>query len=194
MARTRASKRLPVTFDAGTHEYRVAGHVAVSVTTCLRVAGELGDTQWFTDEARDRGKCVHEACMNIDLGVDHGCKHPEHHGYIYSYKLWKTYIDHAWDRIEEPAYSDAYGVAGTADRVGIVKGRPAICDLKTSGVKKWHPLQFALYDLIYDDLPPRVRERIGIYLREDGRVAQMLRFNDPSDHDRALHAVRKATA
>jgi hypothetical protein len=132
--------------------------------------------------------------MNLDLGVPHGCRHVAHHGYIDSYVRWSELIEHQWQRIEEPRYSDVYGVAGMSDRVGIVKRRDSIVDLKTGGVQKWHPLQFALYDLIYDDVPPRARERIGVYLRNDGRVAQMLRFNDPSDYDRALWAVRKATA
>lgn len=189
----KSQRAVRVTFDTATHMYRVGRHEVPSVTTCIKLAGLAPGAEWYSEESRQRGQCVHEACMNIDLGVSHNCTHEEHHGYIESYVLWRSMIDHQWDRVEEPKYTDAYGVAGMADRVGIVKGKPAILDLKTGGIQKWHPLQFALYDLIYDDVPPRVRERIGLYLRKDGRIAQMLRFNDPSDHDRALWAVRKAT-
>jgi len=187
------ARAVPVTFDEQSHRYRVAGHEVISVTTVLKAAGHITGDQFYTEAARQRGKCVHHACMNLDLGVAHGCRHSAHHGFIESYVRWKELIAHQWDRIEEPGYSDAYGIAGIADRVGTVKGCPALVDLKTGGVQPWHPLQFALYDLIYDDVPPRVRRRIGLYLREDGRTAHMLPFNDPSDHDRALWAVRRAT-
>jgi hypothetical protein len=185
---------LAITFDAAAHEYRVEGHKTIGVTTALKVAGVAPDSSWYTEESRFRGRCVHEATANLDLGVPHGCRHVAHHGYIESYQRWTEIIDHDWERIEEPDYSDDYGIAGMADRVGSVKGHPALVDLKTGGIQRWHPLQFALYDLIYNDLPPRVRHRIGLYLTKDGRVARMLRFQDPSDYDRALLAVRKAAA
>jgi hypothetical protein len=77
--------------------------------------------------------------------------------------------------------------------VGTINGRPVVLDLKSGGKASWHGVQVAFYDLIYDDLPPRQRRRIVLYLRSNGRMAQSVEFSSPYDYTQALALIANQT-
>lgn len=178
------------TFDHASHVYRVGVRRVPSVTGKIHAAGLHEGSDWYTPEARERGSRVHRATLDFDLYGEHGER--EHEGYVDSYRHWLEVMRPKWVTLEQPRYSKRYKVAGTADRLGSIGGYQVIVDLKTGAREKWHPFQLALYDLIYDELPPGVRRRMGLYVKADGRIAQHIDYRDPSDYDQAL-AILAAT-
>ena len=98
-------------------------------------------------------------------------------------------MEPVWTSIETPQYSPRYQTAGTADRMGTINGRPVVLDLKTGGKANWHGVQVAFYALIHDDLPPRQRRRLVLYLRSHGRMAQLVEFRSPYDYTQALALI-----
>ena len=164
-------------FDPTTHEYITdEGRIVPSVTQRIKRAGLLGPAaQFYSAESADRGTAIHLACEHRDQGRDvTAFLRGEFGGFLTSYIKWCEAMEPVWTSIETPQYSPRYQTAGTADRVGTINGRPVVLDLKTGrgGKASWHGIQVAFYDLIHDDLPPRQRRRIVLYLRSNGQMAQ----------------------
>ena len=180
----------PIAFDPETHQYTTPdGTVVPSVTQRITDAGLLGSAaKFYSAESAARGTAIHQACADRDHGLDVSAfAKGAHGGYLTSYIKWCDAIQPIWTSIETPRYSAKYGTAGTADRVGtFANGQPLVLDLKSGGRASWHSVQLALYDLLHDDLPPRKRRRIVLYLRANGRMAQSVEFASPYDYTLAL--------
>jgi hypothetical protein len=172
------------TFDHRAHVYMVGRRAVPSVTGKIAAAGLYEGSEWFTEESRIRGTRVHQATLAFDLTGTYD--EPDYGGYVESYLRWRELMRPRWTLLEVPRYSKRYRVAGTADRLGIIMGVPVLVDFKTGPKQKWHPFQLAMYDLIYDELPPMVRRRFGVYLRADGRIAQHHEYRERSDYDHAV--------
>ncbi len=179
-------------FDPETHIYTTDdGSVIPSITQRIRRGGLLGPaTQFYSAESADRGTAVHLACADRDQGRDVAdFLKGEFGGFLTSYIRWCEAMEPVWTSIETPQYSPRYQTAGTADRVGTINGRPVVLDLKSGGKANWHGVQVAFYDLIHDDLPPRQRRRLVLYLRSHGRMAQLVEFCSPYDYTQALALI-----
>ena len=180
---------MTVQFDPVTHRYTVEGRIIPSVTQRITDAGLLGSAaQFYSPESAARGTAVHQACADRDHGLDVSAfAKGEHGGYLTSYIKWCDAVQPIWTSIETPRYSAQYGTAGTADRVGtFADGKPLVLDIKSGGKANYHGVQVAFYDLLHDDLPPRQRRRIVLYLRANGRMAQSVEFSSPYDYAVAL--------
>jgi hypothetical protein len=176
-------------FDHRSHTYFVGARRVPSVTGVIEAAGLHAGSQWYTEESRIRGTRVHRACLDVDLMGDHG--EIQYRGYVESYLRWREMMKPTWVTLEQPRYSRDLALAGTADRLGVIAGVPCVVDLKTGGKEKWHPVQLAYYDLLYDELPPRVRRRFGLYLRADGRIAHHHEYREPQDYIVAMNLLRE---
>ena len=180
----------PIAFDPETHQYTTPdGAVIPSVTQRITDAGLLGSAaQFYSPGSAARGTAVHQACADRDHGLDVSAfAKGEHGGYLTSYIKWCDAVQPIWTSIETPRYSKQYGTAGTADRVGtFADGKPLVLDIKSGGKANYHGVQVAFYDLLHDDLPPRQRRRIVLYLRANGRMAQSVEFSSPYDYAVAL--------
>lgn len=98
-------------------------------------------------------------------------------GYVDAYWAWRRLFQPRWTAIEVPRARPP--VAGTADRIGVVRGRPAVVELKASPSEQaWHGLQTAAYDWL--DPLPVPRDRFALYLRPDG-LFRLRRFDSPDD-------------
>ena len=182
----------PIHFDPETHVYTTDyGSEIPSVTERIRRGGLLGPaTQFYSPESADRGTAVHLACADRDQGRDVAAfLKGEFGGFLTSYIKWCDVMEPVWTSIETPQYSPRYQTAGTADRVGTINGLPVVLDLKSGGKAHHHGVQVAFYDLIHDDLPPRQRRRIVLYLRRNGRMAQSVEFSSPYDYTQALALI-----
>ncbi len=182
----------PIHFDPETHVYTTDyGSEIPSVTQRIKRAGLLGPAaQFYSPESADRGTAVHLACADRDQGRDvSDFLTGEFGGFLTSYIKWCDAMEPVWTSIETPQYSPRYQTAGTADRVGTINGRPVVLDLKSGGKAHHHGVQVAFYDLIHDDLPPRQRRRIVLYLRRNGRMAQSVEFSSPYDYTQALALI-----
>jgi hypothetical protein len=179
-------------FDPETHVYTTDyGSEVTSVTQRIKRGGLLGPAaQFYSVESASRGGAIHLGCEHRDQGRDvTAFLKGEYGGYLTSYIRWCEAMEPVWTSIETPSYSPRYQTAGTADRVGTINGRPVVLDLKSGGKASWHGVQVAFYDLIYDDLPPRQRRRIVLYLRSNGRMAQSVEFSSPYDYTQALALI-----
>lgn len=183
------------TFDTALHRYCCDGVPLPGVSGIIRRGGYISPEReaFYSEEARWRGTRVHHACLQIDLDAFGGDAYEDDAGYIESYLKWRAMVLPRWTALEEPRYSDRYWFCGTPDRVGFDgRGRPLILDFKTGGKERWHAMQLALYDILCDDLPPRQRRRVTLYLKADGRIAQGVQYSDPTDYDRALGLLKAA--
>jgi hypothetical protein len=179
------------TFDAATHSYLHGTSEVRSVTSLIKAAGLLGPAaKFYSPEAAERGTRVHQACLDLDLGNNIRMDINEA-PYVDSYSRWRDLMQPVWTSMEEPKLSERYDLAGTADRLGTINGKPVIVDFKTGGVGSngWHGLQLALYDLLYDDLPPMIRRRIVLHLRKDGRLPQAVEYHAENDYSTALKLI-----
>ena len=180
-----------VVFDAEAHTYTWQGRIIPSVTSRIASAGLLGaGAQFYTPASAARGTRVHLACAEYDHGRAATLPETER-GFLDSYTFWHTMMAPRWSHIEQPQYSSTHDTAGTADRVGTMNGHPLIVDLKTGSPASWHGLQLAMYDLLYDDVPPQRRRRLALYLRKDGRLAQSVEYLDPADYTLALALMKR---
>ena len=186
----------PIHFDPETHVYTTDyGSEIPSVTERIRRGGLLGPAaQFYSPESADRGTAVHLACADRDQGRDVAAfLKGEFGGFLTSYIKWCDAMEPVWTSIETRQYSPRYQTAGTADRVGTINGKPVVVDMKTGGKAHHHGVQVAFYDLIHDDLPPRQRRRIVLYLRANGRMAQSVEFSSPYDYTQAVSLIATQT-
>jgi len=149
------------TFDATPHLYRLNGHIVPSVT-------DITDDQpiGYGEDAGERGKAIHHATLAFDLGAYHQDNYPPFvDPHIVVYQTWLMAYRPRWTRLEQAKVHPA-GFGGTADRLGMLLrlGLDSIVDIKSGAPAIWHPWQTAGYDLLENDLPPRVRARFGLYL------------------------------
>jgi hypothetical protein len=181
-----------LTFDTATHTYAVDGRPVPSVTSRIAAAGLLGPAaSFYTAQGAARGQRVHLACLQLDQGIDIALPSGEW-GYLRSYDRWRDAMCPRWTALEEPHYSPTYETAGTADRLGALQS-PVVVDLKTGPVASWHGIQLACYDLLHDDLAPRQRRRLALYLSPDGHMAQSVEYHNANDYLLALELLKGHT-
>lgn len=122
-------------FDQG-HKYTVDGQELPSVSElCRFLSREIyGDINQYTlDAAADRGTRVHKATEALDLygkvDVDDDIL-----PYLQAYLNFRKEHQVTWEKIEYAAYHPEDGYAGTIDRYGLLDGKRAIVDYKTTAV------------------------------------------------------------
>ena len=98
------------------------------------------DSQWFTDESRDRGNAVHSAAAAHLQGVFVPTLDPTHQPYFESFKRWSGVIDEVVF-VEERLVDERLGFCGKPDLIVRIKGDDgySLPDLKTgqSKMKAW---------------------------------------------------------
>jgi hypothetical protein len=163
-------------FDREKHVYTLQdepespwnGSRLLSVTEVLRQVGFV-DPQWYTDEARERGRRVHRATELLDTeGLDWSSVRPRELGYV---KAWERFVDETgWvsREVELPVHSSLYGHAGCIDRIGFYRDDATVevvTDIKSGGLPKWVPFQVGGY---IETLPPMHRRAEAVVLSQDG--------------------------
>jgi len=105
------------------------------------------DSQWFTDESRERGEAVHAAAAAYLQGLFVPPLKPEWKGYFESFKKWSDIIDEVI-LTEERLTDTAMGFTGQPDMIIRIKGDTgySLPDIKTgqSKLKVWE-IQSAAY-------------------------------------------------
>ena len=82
--------------------------------------------------AADIGTALHSFTERIDRGQELGAVPEQFRADLDAYKRATEGIE--WTAIETFRVHDEYQVAGTADRIGIINGRPMIADIKTGSI------------------------------------------------------------
>jgi hypothetical protein len=175
-------------FEREAHEYSISGKRVQSVTQILRNAGlvRFFCSRAVLDEARRRGKIVHDICADADKGNLHYAVEDRFNGYL---RAWVKFTEE-WqfkpDLVEERVSSPVHRFAGTFDVAGwifadvAIMRRYVIIDRKTGGYSAWHREQLAGYQIcIRERQQPALR--LGVYLRPNGEYRAKNFSNLPLD-------------
>ena len=105
--------------------------------------------------------------------------------YLTAWRRFKKEAKFAPDKngIELMGYSTTYGFAGQCDRIGKIRGKPAIIDIKPANYQRWWEVQLTAYAMIF--FPGKIPYLLDVSLHPDGtyRVwqADVKRFVDNRD-------------
>lgn len=130
-------------FDAGRHEYSVAGVRLPSVTEVLKAQGIL--RHWSDDPFyRDRGSAIHAAAEILLTGgeLEEASIDPAIEPFLGSLRLWIDETRPEPVLVEQPLADTVYGYAGTPDLV-VIEG--VLYDFKSGGEERGHSVQLAAY-------------------------------------------------
>jgi hypothetical protein len=163
-------------YEAERHLYFVDDELVPNVTRIISGLN-LQETRWFTDEAAERGRHVHECVHLLMLGtLDPASIFPAYRGYVESAArlLEDAGVDCSKVRTEVRVYNAALGYCGTADYLGPFAGAEACLDWKSGALGAPVGIQTALYDLA-DPLPGgERRRRYGAQLKANGKFPNVV--------------------
>ena len=151
------------------------------VTAILKEAG-LINTDFLTEEGRDRGSAVHLAIKllcNDDLAMD--SLDPRVSPYVDAWIKARDELKFEPMWIERSREDEALGYKGTPDFVGHYLGKFCIIDWKTGPYQRWHGPQLAAYAGFYKDQCTFFR-RYGLYLKNN-RTYKLHEFKELTDYD-----------
>jgi hypothetical protein len=189
-------------FDQQKHEYFVDQTRLPSVSEIISSTKEKTDYSMVPEHVLKRAAEIgHEVHRVVELHIkDGGPLKTEHSGAAKYMPAVRAFFRCG---VLEPVHSEMklyhpeYMYAGTVDVVGLVNGKPAIVDFKTTNVlnKGSVALQLAAYaELVgfYDraENPDRVFGRYAVHLDRAGGF-KLHRFSDPLDLSDFLHALDK---
>lgn len=157
-------------FNEDLHLYTWRGEVIPSVTQILKEFGFIDD-QWYTEEAKIRGRAVHKACELWDKGtLNPNSLHASLEGYLEAWKRFTVETGFESELIEHRVVNPIYRYAGTLDRVGVmhkVAGGPrkTLLDIKSGVAQRWAALQVGGYEACF---LKKDYHRMVVELRKDG--------------------------
>lgn len=186
----------PLTFDPEAHAYALDGRPVPSVTQLIERADLINYDDvppWQLEHAAQRGTAVHLATEFYDDGdLDDESIDPEILPYVEAWRLFRRESGFKVLRSEVRVYSRRHQYAGTVDTIGLLNGRLAMVEKKTTAVL--HPataVQVTAYGKAYNEMvdpAERVRSVHSVHLRRDGTY----RFDehDPETHWGMFLALR----
>jgi hypothetical protein len=159
-------------FDATTHAYSDAGGALVSVTQAIRDGGLMGETPFWTVEARDRGTFVHAMTELADQeDLDEDALDVALRPYLDAYRWFQHDHQPEWSHVEAQRADGVLRYAGTVDRAGrlVTCKHAVVLDIKSGTPAPWHRIQLSAYKrLVAAELSGPIVIRYGLYLSADG--------------------------
>jgi hypothetical protein len=160
----------PITLSPAHRYADPAGAEYLGVTSMLKAAGLMGDTPFYTDEARDRGSYIHQAIAYDIVGdlVEPADDDPIR-PYVVAFRQWLEDTRAETIYAERPMADPTLRLAGTVDWIGQIRGAVYVVDHKSGTEAPWHALQTACYAHLafVNELGARFK-RAALYLRDDG--------------------------
>ena len=178
---------MPLHLDELTHEYWLDGIKYDSVTKILQALGLSRDYSGISSFYAERGRAVHKAVEFVDKGtLDEGTVSDLVRPYLSAYRKFLVesgYRAHAW---EVALHHPVLRYAGTIDKVGFLKDRLGILDIKTSSsLDPSVEDQLSAYGLLWtehhSDLP--VRWRYALQLTDDGKYNLCTKYSEAPMED-----------
>lgn len=123
-------------FDEASHTYTMGGKVLPSVTEiCAPLqAGKYPAGAGVVEAAAARGTRVHELCALYDMDAMPDEFEAELAPYLQAWAAFcRDYLPQ-WEFIEHRLWGmvNGNGIAGTADRIGLIDGKRVVVDIKTA--------------------------------------------------------------
>jgi len=172
-----------LTFDAAAHRYYWDGQPVPGVTTILQPLTDFGAvSEEVLRAASEFGTAVHLACELSDKKTLDFKQLDEHLvPYLEAWHKFSGDYEVQWNGIEERVFHPKLRYAGTLDRRGIVRGRRAYVDIKSS-VQLYPSVgpQLAAYARADDEVMGGAALRMAVQLRPDGTYHAKT-YTDPSD-------------
>jgi hypothetical protein len=159
----------PVIFDEKEHTYELDNVFYDSTTQILRKFGLYPEYEKYGNEnSRDFGSKLHrllELYDKNDLGDYDNAMDP----WLNGYKRFLEAYQPRWELIEYPMVSKLWGFAGAPDRVGIVRSRNAVVDLKSGSEIPANELQTAAYQVLYEETfkGAKIKDRYTLIILPD---------------------------
>lgn len=178
------------------HQYQVDGEVYPSVSEIIRfisreIYGEVA--QYQLDHAADRGTRVHKATEVLDKYHTVECD-DDVVPYIKAYVQFIKDYHPEWELIEKALFHPEKHYAGTLDRAGVINGKTAVLDFKTSYVvhKPLVKAQLNGYADMYEvTTQNHVDSLYCLHLKPDGTY-KLIEFDRDSTEFNACYALHKA--
>ena len=173
-------------FNPDNHTYTDNGLLVPSVTTVMdSIHNYLGIPEDILARASQRGTAVHLATELYDEGrLDMGSLSDEILGYLMGWMKFREETGFQPEMIEYRVHSKKHRYAGTLDRTGIVDGKLAIIDVKTTAqFYSAFGVQLAGYMNAYNEGIPvidKVKTRWVVKLSADGDY-KLQQYKDKSD-------------
>lgn len=183
-----------LTFDPATHSFTLDGLPIPNVTGVLAPLVDH-DTSYYMylESARRRGIAVHEATERYDRlrGALKSAWRPDDNSMaevVAPYlAAWQKFLDDTGfevHSIEELVASKRHRYAGILDRLGVLNGRRAVIDIKTTAaIKPVMGIQLAAYQAAYNEgrlKAEQYPQRFVCQLRKDGNY-RLEEFRDRAD-------------
>ncbi len=180
-------------FDPATHSFTLDGLAIPSVTGVLGPLTD-GDISYYMymESARRRGVAVHEATERYDRmrGASETWKpemwsqDPTVGPYLAAWQKFLADTGFEVHAIEEQVVSKRHRYAGILDRLGVLNGRRAVIDIKTSvAIKPVMGIQLAAYQAAYNEGKLKAKQypqRFVCQLLKDGNY-RLQEFRDKAD-------------
>jgi hypothetical protein len=144
----------------------------------------LVDRRWFTEESRARGRAVHAGIHYALRGrLDWSTLHPDLHGYVRSGLALVERLQPKILRYETPLHHPVLRFAGTFDLEWELDGWRWVVDWKSGKAPKVTRYQTSSYEMLARLQEPLFNrwKRAAVELQADGSLAQIVRYEDPSD-------------
>lgn len=164
-----------LTFNEDKHEYQYNKLTVPSVTQIISGAGLVNFdfiSKELLEEKADLGRKIHTTTELYDQDIlEISTLHPILVNYLESWAKFKKDYGFIIKELEEMYFHPLYRFAGRVDRVGFIKDKLCILDIKSGVKSKTHGLQTAAYKLLYNYGKPKkelAKDRYIVYLTQDG--------------------------
>lgn len=163
-----------ITFNEEEHKYFVNGVEKPSVTTILNYVtadhyGAINES--ILRQAAQRGTDVHEACADIDYGLEVEAD-PVIAPFVRAYCDFLNDYRPEWEEIEQRHYCEGGDFCGTVDRMGRINGRECVLDIKTTASPtKVNYLSYCAQTIAYTYFYQEgvQYDRYILFLKKDGK-------------------------
>ena len=176
------------TFDREEHVYRTIKGRLPGATDIIK-AENLVNTDYMSEEARWKGKCIHlGAELLVKNELDWETVGDDIAGHLRSLEKFLKTTGFVPAGVEEPCFDDSF--ACMPDLWGYLHKVPTIIEYKSGIVPAWTAIQTALQSrALRKEKMFFAQKRFGLRLMADGSLSKLVPFEDPSDDRVAMSMV-----
>jgi len=157
-----------IEMDPVTRQYRLNGNKVPGVTKIIKAGGLQLD--WMPDDWYfERGRAVHLVTALDDLGdLDESTVDDRIMPYLTGWRRFRAESSFKIEAegIEKRVSNTQYRFCGTLDRLGRIRKRRGVLDIKCGQPEPWHQIQLAGYALCLRN--SYALARWSLYLKDDG--------------------------